>query len=76
MPQTAYCHHCGSHQPLEKMRLVVTKGGKRWRCIESIAASKNGRLERDAYGQQVSASRKLEMGAMGRRSKFVRELME
>ena len=42
------------------MRLIDTKAGKRWRCIRSIEATKKGRLEREAYGRQVTAMNKAE----------------
>jgi hypothetical protein len=48
---TAYCYHCGKHHPIEEMRQVVTKGGKRWRCIKSIEATKKPTSERDALRQ-------------------------
>jgi hypothetical protein len=52
---TLYCYHCGRHHPKEEMRQVVSKGGKRWRCIKSIEATKRGIAERDAFGKQVTA---------------------
>lgn len=38
------------------MRLVVSKAGKRWRCIKSIEASKRSVAERDAFGKTVTES--------------------
>ena len=52
---TAYCYHCGKHHPIEEMRQVVTKGGKRWRCIKSIEAPKKPTAERDAFGNTVTS---------------------
>ncbi len=55
MSDTLYCYHCGRHHPREEMRQIETKGGKRWRCIQSIEATKRGAAERDAFGKSVSA---------------------
>lgn len=60
MSETAFCYHCRTHHPKEEMRLIDTKAGKRWRCIRSIEATKKGRLEREAYGRQVTAMNKAE----------------
>lgn len=60
MSDTAFCYHCRTHHPKEEMRLIDTKAGKRWRCIRSIEATKKGRLEREAYGRQVTAMNKAE----------------
>jgi len=60
MSDTAYCYHCGRHHPKEEMRQIETKGGKRWRCIKSIEATKKAQAERDAFGQQVTANNKIE----------------
>lgn len=56
MSDTHYCYHCGRHHPKEEMRQIATKGGKRWRCIKSIEATKRGTAERDAFGKQVTAN--------------------
>ena len=37
------------------MRQIHSKGGKRWRCIKSIEATKQGIAARDAFGRQVTA---------------------
>jgi hypothetical protein len=42
------------------MRQIETKGGKRWRCIKSIEASRQGRAEREAFGRQTTAINKAE----------------
>jgi hypothetical protein len=55
MSETAYCYHCGRPHPKEEMRQIHTKSGSRWRCIKSIAATKQGVAARDAFGRQVSA---------------------
>ena len=56
MSDTAYCYHCGRPHPKTEMRQLRTKGGsRRWRCIESIRATKRSVAERDAFGRQVTA---------------------
>ena len=55
MSDTAYCYHCGRPHPKEEMRQIHSKGGKRWRCIKSIQATKQGIAARDAFGRQVTA---------------------
>ncbi len=54
MSDTAYCYHCGRPHPKEEMRQIQTKGGSRWRCKKSIAATKRGVAERDAFGRQMT----------------------
>lgn len=63
MTETAYCYHCGTHHPKSEMRQIETKGGKRWRCIKSILASRQGRAEREAFGRQTTAINKAEAQA-------------
>jgi hypothetical protein len=65
-PTTAYCYHCGKHHPIEEMRQLATKTGKRWRCIKSIEATKQGRTERDAFGKRVTANNKSESQSKAR----------
>lgn len=60
MPNTYYCYHCAKHHPAEEMRQIDTKGGKRWRCIASIEATKKGPEARAAYGRKTSESNKAE----------------
>jgi len=67
MSETAFCYHCGAHHPLEEMRQILTKTGKRWRCVKSIEAAKVGIAKRDAFGQQVKADNKAEAQAKIRR---------
>jgi len=55
MSETAFCYHCGTHHPLEEMRQILTKAGKRWRCLKSIEAAKAEITKRDAFGRQISA---------------------
>lgn len=63
MADTLYCYHCGRHHPKEEMRQIESKGGKRWRCIKSIEATKRGIAERDAFGKQVTAINSAEQRA-------------
>lgn len=63
MSQTAFCYHCGIHHPVENMRLLVTKTGKRWRCLKSIEATKQSREAREAFGRQVTEINKAEAQA-------------
>lgn len=42
------------------MRQIETKGGKKWRCIKSIEATKKNSVERDAFGKTVTAINKSE----------------
>jgi hypothetical protein len=67
MPETAFCYRCGIHHPVEEMRQISTKRGKRWRCIKSIEATKVGISKRDAYGRGISAINKVEGQARIRR---------
>lgn len=55
MSDTAYCYHCGRHHPKDEMRQIQTKGGKRWRCVKSIQATKQQTAERDAFGKMITA---------------------
>ncbi|HQJ83537.1 MAG TPA: SPFH/Band 7/PHB domain protein, partial [Bacteroidales bacterium] len=55
-----YCYHCRTHHPRNEMRLIVTKTGKRWRCIRSIEATRQGAAAREAYGRQISEINKAE----------------
>lgn len=63
---TAYCYHCSKHHPIEEMRQLATKTGKRWRCIKSIEATKAGRQARDAFGKRVTADNKAECQSKAR----------
>ena len=53
--ETIYCYHCCRHHPREEMRQIETKGGKKWRCMKSIVATRRSSAERDAFGKTVSA---------------------
>jgi hypothetical protein len=59
-PENIYCYHCGRHHPREEMRQIETKGGKKWRCIKSIEATKKTSSQRDAFGKTVTTINKAE----------------
>ena len=42
------------------MRRIETKGGKKWRCIKSIEATKKSSTQRDAFGKTVTTINKAE----------------
>ena len=63
MSKTAFCYHCGVHHPIETMRQLVTKTGKRWRCVKSIEATKAAKSQRDAFGRGVTEKNKAEAQA-------------
>lgn len=65
-PQTAYCYHCGRHHPVEEMRQIATKAGRKWRCLKSIEATKTGIAQRDAFGRSVTQINKAEAQAKQR----------
>ncbi|MCX7155835.1 MAG: hypothetical protein NTW45_05255 [Rhodocyclales bacterium] len=58
--ETIYCYHCTRHHPKDEMRQIDTKGGKRWRCIKSIEATKKSSSQRDAFGKTVTTINKSE----------------
>jgi len=68
MSETAFCYHCGTYHLIGEMRQILTKNGKRWRCIKSIDATKVGIAERDEFGRQISAIRSAEAKAQRRRT--------
>ena len=53
--ENIYCYHCGRSHPENEMRQIETKGGKKWRCIQSIQATKKSSAQRDAFGKSVTA---------------------
>ena len=65
--QTKFCYHCGAHHPVEEMRQIETRAGKRWRCIRSIEATQQGPEAREAYGRQVSEINKAESKSRAQR---------
>lgn len=66
MADTLYCYHCRTYHPREEMRQIDTKGGKRWRCIKSIEATKRSAAEREAFGRQMTAINKAEAQSKAR----------
>jgi len=58
--ETIYCYHCGRSHPRVEMRQIATKGGKKWRCIKSIEATKRNVTQRDAFGKTVTTINKSE----------------
>ena len=46
MAETALGYHCRQHPPRSEMRLIETEAGKRWRCIRSIEATRQGQAAR------------------------------
>jgi len=67
MTETAFCYHCGTHHPINEMRQILTKNGKRWRCVKSIELTKQGKAKREAFGLQTTANNKAETQAKIRR---------
>ena len=53
-PGTAFCYHCRAYHPVEEMRQIGTRSGKRWRCLRSIDATRATRDARDAFGRTVT----------------------
>jgi len=50
------------------MRQIVSKTGKRWRCIRSIELARRVMAEREAFGRNVTAINKAEVEEKTRRS--------
>lgn len=67
MAETAFCYHCRQHHPKSEMRQIETKAGKRWRCIRSIEATRQGAAAREAYGRQISEINKAESKSRAQR---------
>ncbi len=63
---TAFCYHCRSYHPVELMRQITTRTGKRWRCIRSIEATQTNRASRDAFGRTITALHQAEAEAKQR----------
>jgi hypothetical protein len=61
MSETAYCYTCAVHHPIEEMRQILTKAGKRWRCVRSIELAKQPGAAREAFGQNTTANNKADM---------------
>jgi hypothetical protein len=66
MPDTIYCYHCRVHHPAAEMRQIETKSGKRWRCIKSIQAAKQGSEARAAFGRQTTELNRAEAQSKAR----------
>ncbi len=66
MVTTLYCYHCRTYHPKEEMRQIETKSGKRWRCIKSIEATKQGRAARETFGKQTTDINKAEAQSKAR----------
>jgi hypothetical protein len=71
--QTKFCYHCGAHHPIEEMRQIETRAGKRWRCIRSIQATQKTTAARDAFGRQVSAMNTADAMSHARRLNELRQ---
>jgi len=56
MSDQVFCYYCRRYHPTGDVRLVCSKGVKRWRCVESLERSRGSVAERDAFGKLVSAS--------------------
>lgn len=56
--ETLYCYHCSTQHPKTAMRQILTKTGRRWRCVKSIEATRQGRASREAFGRQTTAINK------------------
>jgi hypothetical protein len=71
--ETKFCYHCRTRHPIEDMRLIVTKTGKRWRCIQSIKATQKSQEARAEFGRQVSQMNSAESKAQARRLNELRQ---
>lgn len=54
MPEMLFCYHCRVHHPKGSMRMFPTRLGKRWRCLQSIEASRQDVASREAFGRLQS----------------------
>lgn len=54
MTDMLFCYHCRARHPADEMRKVITRSGKRWRCIRSIVATRNSIREREDFGRQTT----------------------
>lgn len=54
--EVRYCYHCGTYHAANTMRQIVSKTGRRWRCLRSIDAARKGIEARTAFGRQTSAT--------------------
>ena len=60
MTESAFCYTCAVHHPIEEMRQILTKTGRRWRCIRSSELAKQTGAAREAFGQKTTANNKAE----------------
>lgn len=67
--EVAFCYHCRMFHPKAEMRQLHTRSGKRWRCIRSIEATRQGQAAREAYGRMVSEMNKSEAQSRARLTK-------
>lgn len=54
MSSTLYCYHCRTHHARGDMRLVVSRTGKRWRCLRSIKLAMASLEEREEFGHRMT----------------------
>ena len=74
MSETTFCYHCRANHPVSEMRQIMTKAGKRWRCIKSIEATKADRATREAFGRTVTENNKSQSSARARVANALRVL--
>lgn len=51
MTEDLFCYHCRTNHRKDQMRRVFTKGGLRWRCVDSLQGARRSVAERDAFGR-------------------------
>ena len=56
MSDQVFCYYCRRYHPAAEVKRVESKGGKRWRCLESLERQRGSVAERDAFGRSVSAT--------------------
>jgi len=56
MSDQVFCYYCRRYHPTVDVKLVCSKGVKRWRCVKSLEQVHGSVAERDAFGKSVSAS--------------------
>ncbi len=52
--KSRFCLHCGRPHPESEMRLVNTRGGRRWRCKAGLEATRLSAAKRDEFGRTTS----------------------
>lgn len=75
--ETIFCYYCRRHHPATEMTTVITKNGRRWRCIKTLSFQARSQNLRDEFGAGVSALNKQStLGrAFNRAPHCVKELM-